>query len=82
MNLWDVFKQVKDLCTIVQGCSSDKVYYGRLVGFCVWVRAEVSLYVGFYENVYVYDKHKPGFVVVCAVAYVRYEMKIKMILIH
>ena len=47
--------QVKDVCKILQGCSSEEVYDGRLVVFFVWMCAEVSLYVGSYEYGYVYD---------------------------
>ena len=42
---------------IVQRCSSEEVYYGRLVGIFICLCAEVSLYVVLYDNVDVEDEH-------------------------
>ena len=41
---------MKNICKIVQGCSIEEVYDGRLLVFVVQVCAEVSLYVGLYKD--------------------------------
>ena len=46
---------------ILQRCSSEEVYDGRLAGIFVWLYVEVSFYVDLYNNVDVEDEHNSGF---------------------
>ena len=63
-------------------CISKNVCDGSLVGIFVCVCAEVYLYVGLYEGVYVEDDNGAGFLVVCVVLYIQDKTNTRMIRIN
>ena len=54
-------ERVKDVLMILQIYGNVEVYYGGSAGIFVWLCAEISLYVGSYDNVDEEDEHKAEF---------------------